>query len=174
MKKLLSMKKLIFIATMFLISVSANSQSYKPQEQKQNAEEAQKFIGKWKVLKKNGVTCPKDFNEIWYFFDYTSNGYLGIIDEFGDEKSITGTGMFMFSQTGMGKPEQNIWHYENGNIFAIYTTEIMKVLGANYEFKGKIKLLDPGTLLLNGNVYTNMGEGPKNPAPLEIYLVNIK
>lgn len=168
------MKKLIFIATMFLISLSANSQSYNPQDQKQNAQEAQKFIGKWKVLSKNGTNCPKNFEEIWYFFDYTANGYLGIVDEYGDEKGITGTGMFMYSQTGMGQPNQNIWHYENGNIFAIYTTEIMKKLGANYEFKGKIQLMPTGLLLLDGNVYTNMGEGPKYPGALKIFLIKIK
>lgn len=168
------MNKIIFIATMFLISLSANSQSYNPQDQKQNAQEAQKFIGKWKVLSKNGTNCPKNFEEIWYFFDYTANGYLGIVDEYGDEKGITGTGMFMYSQTGMGEPNQNIWHYENGTVFAIYTTELMKTLGANYEFKGKIQLMTTGLLLLDGNVYTNMGEGPKNPAPLKIFLIKIK
>lgn len=172
------MKKIIFIATMFLISVSANSQfktsGYYNKEKDINEEEAKKFIGKWKVTNKNGTNCPKDFEEIWYFFDYTANGYLGIIDEFGDEKSITGTGMFMYSQTGMGQPNQNIWHYENGTIFTIYTTELMKTLGANYEFKGKIELLTSGTLLLDGTVCTNMGAGCKWDAPLKITLMKIK
>ena len=168
------MKKIILIVTMFLISVSANSQSYNPQDQKQNAQEAQKFIGKWKVMSKNGVNCPKDFTEIWYFFDYTANGYLGIVDDYGDEKGITGTGTFMYSQTGMGQPNQNIWHYENGTVFAIYTTELMKTLGANYEFKGKIELLTSGTLLLDGTVCTNMGDGCKWSGPLKITLMKIK
>lgn len=52
------------------------------------------LIGKWTVVNGNGtpVSSDKQVGEIWYFYDYTENGVLSVIDEYGDETQIKGTG----------------------------------------------------------------------------------
>ena len=149
------MKKIITITVFFL-----NITSFLAQNQ---------VIGKWTVINFNGKSVPinDQKNEVWNFYDYSENGVLSIVDEYGSEKQLKGSG------TLYGKlHKQNmegIWHYKNGKVFIVYSTPMLKILGANYEFEGAI-YKEQTYLVLDGNLCTNMGDGCKNKARLKLKL----
>ncbi len=131
------------------------------------------LIGKWTVVNGNGtpVSLDKQAGEIWYFYDYTENGVLSVIDEYGDETQIKGTGTLMGKFHG--EPMTGLWHYEGGKILAIYTIDLMKILGANYEYRATVSF-EQSLLVLDGTLCTNMGDGCKNSSPLKMKLKKVK
>ncbi len=124
-------------------------------------------IGKWVVVNFNGknLSLNEQKNEVWNFFDYSENGVLSIVDEYGSEKLLQGTG------TLYGKLHkqnmQGIWHYKNGKVFIVYSTPMLKMLGANYEFNGTL-YKEQSYLILDGNLCTNMGDGCKNKTKFKL------
>lgn len=149
------MKKAVYILFFFYCFTSVLGQN--------------QYIGKWTVVNFNGTAVPLNdqINEVWNFFDYSENGVLSIVDEYGSEKQLWGTG------TLYGKlHKQNmegIWHYKNGKVFIVYSTPMLKMLGANYEFEGTIKK-EQNFLILSGYLCTNMGDGCMKKEKLNLKL----
>ena len=149
------MKKIITITVFFL-----NITSFWAQNQ---------VIGKWTVVNFNGKVLPinDQKNEVWNFYDYSENGVLSIVDEYGSEKQLKGSGTLYGKLHNQNM--QGIWHYKNGKVFIVYSTPMLKMLGANYEFEGAI-YKEQSFLILDGNLCTNMGDGCKNKARLKLKL----
>lgn len=149
------MKKIITITVFFL-----NITSFLAQNQ---------VIGKWTVINFNGKSVPinDQKNEVWNFYDYSENGVLSIVDEYGSEKQLKGSGTLYGKLHNQNM--QGIWHYKNGKVFIVYSTPMLKMLGANYEFEGAI-YKEQSFLILDGNLCTNMGDGCKNKARLKLKL----
>lgn len=125
------------------------------------------YIGKWSIINFNGKDVPLNDqkNELWNFFDYSSTGVLSIVDEYGNEKQLRGTGTLYGKFHGENM--QGIWHFNNGKVLIVYSTPMLKALGANYEFEGTIQR-GQNFLFLSGYLCTNMGDGCKNKAKLNL------
>jgi hypothetical protein len=168
------MKKIIQYFILFL----ALSHNLQAQNQANNNMSASKksllknyneVIGKWVVVNYNGknLSINEQENEVWNFFDYTENGALSIIDEYGAEKLIKGTGTLYGKLHNQNM--QGIWHYENGEVFIVYSTKMLKLFGGNYEFKGSI-YKEQSFLILEGDLCTNMGDGCKHNTKFKLKL----
>ena len=149
------MKKIIFLLLLLIIHTTLHAQS--------------QLIGKWTVVNFNGKSVPinDQKNEVWNFYDYSENGVLSIVDEYGSEKQLKGSGTLYGKLHNQNM--QGIWHYKNGKVFIVYSTPMLKMLGANYEFEGAI-YKEQSFLILDGNLCTNMGDGCKNKARLKLKL----
>lgn len=151
-----------------LNEVDKNNSTYK----KSLSENYNEVIGKWAVVNYNGknLSLNEQENEVWNFFDYTENGVLSIIDEYGSEKQIQGTGTLYGKLHNQNM--QGIWHYKNGEVFIVYSTKMLKFLGGAYEFKGTL-YKEQSYLILDGDLCTNMGDGCKHKTKFKLKLKKI-